>query len=83
MYTVYALYNKQHNKFYIGQSKDFGERLILHNMEAFPHAYTARFSGEWVVIYTEQVEDRAAALRRERQLKSYRGRQFVKSHIPV
>ena len=40
------------------------------------------FSGDWVVIYTEQAIDRATALKRERQLKSFRGREFVKTHIP-
>lgn len=82
MYTVYALYNECHNKIYVGQSKDVEQRMLLHNKGLFPGSYTARFSGDWVVIYTEQADDRKSALRREKQLKSFRGREFVKTHIP-
>ena len=82
MYTVYALYNFAHQKIYIGQTKDLRNRLRLPKKAIFRTAYTTRFSGDWVVIYTEQTSDRASALRREKQLKSYRGREFVKTHIP-
>lgn len=56
--------------------------MVLHTGKTFSNSYTARFSGDWVVIYTEQTNDRVSALRREKQLKSYRGREFVKTHIP-
>jgi len=82
MYTVYAIYNKDHDKIYIGQTKDFENRLNLHQNAAFKNSYTARFSGDWVVIYAEQASDRRAALQREKELKSFRGREFVKRHIP-
>ncbi|MEI7720265.1 MAG: GIY-YIG nuclease family protein [bacterium] len=82
-YLVYALYNKDHKKIYIGQSKDIDNRLDLHARKVFSNSYTARFSGDWVVIYSEQAKDRESALDREKQLKSYRGREFVKSHIPA
>lgn len=82
MYTVYALYNSEHNKIYIGQTADLKERLHLHKQATFKKSYTSRFSGKWVVIYSEQASDRAAALLREKQLKSFRGREFVKTHIP-
>jgi predicted GIY-YIG superfamily endonuclease len=57
-------------------------RLQLHKKSTFQKSYTARFSGDWMVIYTEQTSDRGAALKREKQLKSYRGREFVKTYIP-
>jgi len=44
--------------------------------------FTAKFNGDWILIYKEEVQDRASALIREGQLKSYRGREFVKQHIP-
>ena len=83
MYYVYAVYNKKHGKFYIGQTDNLEVRLRLHNKKEFVNSYTARFDGEWTLIYTEQVSDRKEALRREKQLKSYRGREFIKSHIPL
>lgn len=82
MYIVYAIYNAQHKKIYVGQTKDIENRITLHSSGIFKNSYTARFSGEWVLIYKEQTTDRKAALRREKELKSYRGREFVKQYIP-
>ena len=83
MHFVYAIYNKKHGKLYIGQTADLNTRELLHNNKTFKNSYTARFDGEWVVIYQEQVETRQQALKREKQLKSYRGRQFIKQYIPL
>ena len=82
MYIVYAIYNKTVNKFYIGQTMDIQERLQQHNDHIFK-GYTARFEGEWKLIYTESVATRSEALKREKQLKSYQGREFVKTRIPA
>jgi putative endonuclease len=81
MYIVYALCNKKHKKIYIGQTKDWGEREFLHDNKIFKDSYTARFDGEWQLIYSEDVGTRQEALKREKQLKSYQGRQFVKKNI--
>ena len=82
MYYVYALYNRKHDKIYIGQSDDLEQREILHNQKIFKNSYTARFDGEWTIIYKEKAIDRKSALTREKQLKSYRGREFIKRYIP-
>ena len=82
MYFVYAVYNRKYNKIYIGQTKDFGTRLRLHKEHVFSNSFTAMFDGDWELIYKEAVEDRKQALSREKQLKSFRGREFVKRHIP-
>ena len=82
MYTVYALYNQKNKKLYIGQTQDIKSRLILHNSKLFKGSYTSRFDGQWILIYFENVLSRKDALIREKQLKSYKGRQFIKSHIP-
>lgn len=81
MFTVYALYNRKHNKIYIGQTKEIKTRLDLHKSKAFRNSFTSRFDGEWELIYSELVNDRNKSLLRERQLKSYRGREFVKTFI--
>ena len=82
MYYVYALYNKRAGKIYIGQTEDLKTRIQLHNSHLFKKSYTARIEGEWQLIYSEEADTREAALKRERGLKSYRGRQFIKLHIP-
>ena len=81
MYTIYCLYNLKHGKLYIGQTKDINQRKMIHNTHLFSGSYTARFDGEWKIIYAENVNLRAEALKREKQLKSFRGREFLKTFI--
>ena len=78
MYSVYAIYNMQHGKIYIGQTENLQSRLALHKEKIFQNSYTSRFDGEWILIYSEHVTTRSEALKREKQLKSYRGREFIK-----
>ncbi len=82
MYTVYALYNLKHNKIYIGQTEDLERRVELHRTKALT-GYTSRYDGEWIVIYEESQPSRVEALVREKQLKSFRGREFIRTQIPV
>ena len=81
MYSVYALHNARHAKIYIGQTVDLKERLRLHSEHLFQNSYTARFDGDWEIVYTEKLATRQEALQREKQLKSYRGREFIKAII--
>lgn len=82
MYTLYALYNKKHAKIYIGQTMDLSKRMQEHSEKKFQNSFTSRYDGQWVIIYTEEVKNRTEALKREKQLKSFRGREFVRTHIP-
>jgi putative endonuclease len=82
MYYVYVIYNSKHSKIYIGQTEDLEERLRLHNEKLFKNSYTARFDGKWIIIYQEDLTTRKEALTREKQLKSFRGREFIKKYIP-
>jgi putative endonuclease len=81
MYYVYAIYNPAHDKIYIGKTSGLAERIRLHNDHSLK-GYTSRFDGKWELIYKEPADSRQAALKREKQLKSYRGRQFIKKYIP-
>jgi putative endonuclease len=83
MFYVYALYNKVHSKIYIGQTDNLEERLRLHKEKYFKTSYTAKLDGNWDLIYKEEHETRIEALKREKQLKSFRGREFVKKFIPL
>ena len=81
MYSVYAIYNQSVNKYYIGQTVDLSQRLSQHNKGDYK-GYTSRFQGEWKLIYKESTPTRSEALKREKQLKSFRGREFIKKFIP-
>ena len=79
MYFVYALYSKEFDKIYIGYSSDVNRRLVSHNHKNNTH-WTSKFQ-PWIIIYTEEHDSKALALKREKQLKSYRGRQFIRELI--
>ena len=82
-YFVYAIHNGRHDKIYIGQTQDLERRIFEHNNKFAKHNFTARFDGGWSVIYREEVPSLKEALQRERQLKSFQGRQFIKQfNIP-
>jgi len=83
MFTVYALYNIKHGRIYVGQTKDLDGRLRAHKQKFFRNSYTSKLDGEWTLIYTETLVTRQEALKREKQLKSYRGREFLRTKIPV
>jgi putative endonuclease len=81
MFYVYGIYNKKHDKIYIGQTENLEQRIILHNNREFKNSYTSRFDGEWILVYKEELASRREVLVREKQLKSYRGREFIKNLI--
>jgi putative endonuclease len=79
-YFVYAIYNLQNDKIYIGQTVDLVVRLSQHNDSSFKK-FTSRYSGNWVFVYQESLSSRSEAIKREKQLKSYKGREFIREKI--
>ena len=77
MFTVYALYSEKYNKIYIGYTSDIDNRMVYHN-ELSKDGWTLKFR-PWKLIYTEEHPTKQEAMKREKQLKSYRGREFVRS----
>ncbi len=75
MYTVYTLYSPKYEKIYIGHSSDFENRLISHN-EKGTKGWTVKYR-PWKVVFTETCATKREAMRREKQLKSSRGRAYV------
>ncbi len=79
-YYVYAIYNRQHNKIYIGQTVDLKKRLFEHNNKIYK-GFTSIFNGNWILVHSEVYLSREQALIREKQLKSFRGREYVRKQI--
>ncbi len=76
---VYVLANLE-GETYVGQTSDLDRRLQQHNHPA-PNGtlHTKRRPGPWRLVYSEQCPSRAAAMKREKQLKSSGGRRFIRS----
>ncbi len=75
MYIVYALYSPKYNKIYIGFSSDLDERMISHNVKG-TKGWTIKYR-PWKLVYTETYKTKKEAMKREQQLKSAKGREFV------
>ena len=81
MFYVYAIYNPRYDKIYIGQTAELERRIAEHSSHRIK-GFTAKFQGEWKLIYHESCSTRSEALQREKQLKSAKGREYVKQYIP-
>ncbi|MDP3880759.1 MAG: GIY-YIG nuclease family protein [bacterium] len=80
-FFVYALYNSAHDRIYVGQTENLELRITMHSSKFFKNAYTSKFSGSWNLFYQESFSTRRDALKREKQLKSFRGREFLKKKL--
>ncbi len=79
MHFVYALYSDHFDKIYIGYSTDLERRLLFHNQLASA-GWTIKFR-PWRIVYSESFDNKSIALVREKQLKSSRGREFIRKQI--
>lgn len=79
MYKVYALYSAGFNKIYVGFTSDLEKRLLSHNYLG-KKGWTIKYR-PWQLIYTEEFADKAHAMKREKELKSAKGREFIRSLI--
>ncbi len=75
MFTVYVLYSEKYNKIYIGYTSNIKQRFIAHN-ELETKGYTLRYR-PWKLIYTEVFAEKSEAIKREKQLKTAKGREFI------
>ena len=79
MFCVYILYSLKNHKIYIGETNSIINRFHSHN-ELGKKGWT--ISGRpWVVVHIEFFETKSDALKREKQLKSGQGRQWIHEFI--
>jgi len=75
MFTVYVLYSASFDKIYIGFTNDLRRRFLFHN-QLEKTGWTSRFR-PWIVFYSEEYTTKVTAMRREKELKSAKGRDFI------
>ncbi len=76
-YYVYIIFAGQFDKFYIGQTSDLNNRLLLHNSRKVPS--TAPFV-PWELVGVIKKQSRAEAMALEKKLKNL-NRQRLKIFI--
>jgi putative endonuclease len=79
IYTVYILHSSQHNKIYIGFTSNLIERFKSHN-ELGNKGWTLKYR-PWKVIYCEHFLEKGDAMKREKELKGGKGRDWIKQKL--
>ncbi len=70
MFYVYILRSFKDGKYYIGFTEDIEKRLIWHNSGKNT---STKYRTPFELIYKEIFENKKTAMKRERQIKSYKG----------
>ena len=78
-FVTYVLFSNNYTKIYIGYTSDLINRIKSHNHFG-KNDYTSKFR-PWEVVYVEFFETKKEALKREKELKSARGRKFIYEEI--
>jgi putative endonuclease len=75
---VYILYSESLDKYYIGHTSNLEERLKKHNNR---HKGFTGKNGYWKVVYTEHYGSKSEAMKREREIKSWKSRVKIQKLI--
>ena len=78
MFFVYILKSLENNSYYVGHSSDISARLKQHNNGRVRSTKAYR---PWEVVYSEELETKSEAFKREMQIKSYKGGKAFKDLI--
>jgi putative endonuclease len=76
MYFIYIIKSIIINRYYIGSTEKLDRRLSDHNSGKVKSTKAYK---PWQLVYTERFDTKSEAIKRERQIKSYKsGRAFKK-----
>jgi putative endonuclease len=78
-FHVYVLFSPAFNKIYIGFTSDLEARILSHNHLA-TKGWTIKFR-PWTLVYRESFLTKAEAMKREKELKSAKGREYIRKQI--
>jgi putative endonuclease len=78
MYFVHILYSLTRDKYYVGSCENVQERLKKHNTN---HSGFTGKTGDWIVKWTEEHPSKSEAMKREKQIKSWKSRKMIEKLI--
>ena len=80
-YFVYILLNPD-GKTYVGHTNDIDRRLKEHNDPDYSGTlHTKRHRLPWSLVHKEEFHTRSEAMKRERELKTGKGREWIKANF--
>ena len=78
VFYCYILYSKKLDRYYIGETEDIDQRLILHNSGFFKGSYTSKVS-DWVIYYFIKCNSREQARAIEYYIKKMKSRKYIEN----
>ena len=80
MFWVYLLQNPK-GRFYIGQTDDLAARVPNHNRTDKILGKFTRKNGPWILVWSEKHPDRTSAMRRGREIKSWKSAKLIRERL--
>jgi putative endonuclease len=80
MYWCYILQNPA-GRFYSGQTDNVETRLVSHNRTDKTLGKYTRKSGPWTLVWKEEHPNRASAMKREREIKSWKSARYIHNRL--
>jgi putative endonuclease len=77
-FYVYIIYSQSKERYYIGYTHDLDLRLIHHN-EGWTKSTKSGIP--WKLVYSEKFESRSQAMKREKEIKRMKSRQYIENLI--
>ncbi len=77
-YTVYIIYSKMIDQYYIGHTENLDDRLYRHRNSG---SLATKKAKDWELKYTEQFETRSEAAAREIAIKAKKSRKYIEQLI--
>ncbi|NLN31595.1 MAG: GIY-YIG nuclease family protein [Bacteroidales bacterium] len=74
MYSVYILYSKSRDKYYVGYTNNLERRISEHNRRKGKFTDTGI---PWEIVYTEQYCTKKEAMNREKFIKSQKSKDKI------
>ena len=80
MYYTYVLYSEKDGRWYTGTTRDLRARFAAHTNG---RVWSTRSRRPFQLVYYEAGRQREDAIRRERYLKSGRGKRYLRQRVGV
>ncbi len=81
MYYLYILYNREIDKYYVGQTNNLQKRLFEHNNHSCKKRYSSKQKGYWEIVYQECLLSRGLAISREKEIKKKKSKRYIRDLI--
>ena len=76
MFIVYILYSSSIDKYYVGFTNDLERRLLEHNRKKGKYTDGGI---PWLLVHQEHYVLKSEAMKREKQIKQQKSRQYILS----